>query len=451
MNLSVEQTGPADLIVFDNGAIVAEIRRLKLTCARFRPGGRSLIGNVVPMPLYWMQYANHQDPERNAGSNGQVTLISSTPDAAVIECKGTTALGSCRSTFLVTIRGDQTSERYTYQVDAKLEVVAEKGWKVTSNPYQGEVEFANLWPDGVFSPEPSDPKLYEACYLITSSHTERIPHHHLESSDKHNIPMQEGDQFLWLGEDENPCLRLLTSGNITAGVCAYMWDTHFAFEICSEGKDVIVPCGAEFHARYELSSLSRVETLNTLRDGLNRPSPELALIPIVENGINRFAKTLNDVQGDLRFVWPWETEGDNKSSFMIDRSCGYDDLASARVGSIGRGRACWKATSLGPEYGHGPLPDHVRYKLTAFVKSSELTGSSTIAIRIHQENNGSVFDLSNYETFTSAGAVQGNADWTKLDVITPPISPAPDRLHLLLIQDGKGTSWFDNVLWEVLT
>ena len=74
-----------------------------------------------------------------------------------------------------------------------------------------------------------------------------------------------------------------------------------------------------------------------------------------------------------------------------------------------------------------------------------------VAIRLHRENRGSVFDIDNYEVFTSMHSLQGASEWSKLEVITPLISPAPDRLHILLIQEGKGTTWFDNVLLEALT
>jgi hypothetical protein len=89
--------------------------------------------------------------------------------------------------------------------------------------------------------------------------------------------------------------------------------------------------------------------------------------------------------------------------------------------------------------------------LSAMVKTSKLEGKTMIAMRLHRENNGSVFDIQNYETFTSGQTLQGDADWKLLKLITPPISPAPDRLHLLLIQEGRGTTWFDNVLFEVLS
>jgi hypothetical protein len=84
------------------------------------------------------------------------------------------------------------------------------------------------------------------------------------------------------------------------------------------------------------------------------------------------------------------------------------------------------------------------------VRTSGLQGKAMIAVRLHRKENGSPFDIENYETFTSAQTLQGDTDWTLLKVITPPITPAPDRVHLLLILEGRGTTWFDNVQFEVI-
>ena len=158
MSLGAKQTGPADLRIFDGAEQIAEISGLKLTYARFRPGGRPLIGRTFPLFLFWMQYANHEHPERNAGSGGLVEIVSQETDRVVIRCSGRTASGTCASTVVLTIRRAADPIRYLYTVQATFDVVSERGWLVTPNSTQGEVEFANLWPEGTFSPNRDDPK-----------------------------------------------------------------------------------------------------------------------------------------------------------------------------------------------------------------------------------------------------------------------------------------------------
>jgi hypothetical protein len=192
------------------------------------------------------------------------------------------------------------------------------------------------------------------------------------------------------------------------------------------------------------------ESGEILARALDRPAPELETTPVYVKGINRFSETLQNVEGDIRYIWPWETEGTADSTLTLDQSCGFDDSTSVRIDSQSAARSCWKATTLGPAFGDPPFADGSRFRLTAFVKTALVNGGSMIAVRLHRENNGTLFDIHNYEAFTSTHAHQGSSQWSKLEIITPPISPAPDRLHILLIQDGKGTTWFDNVLLEVL-
>jgi hypothetical protein len=451
MSLNVNQTGPANLTVLDGADQIAEIRELKLTSALFRPGGRALIGEAVPLFFFWMQYAHHQNPERNAGTGGHVEIVSQGPDQVVLKCSGTTAAAACLSTIILTISRAQDPIRYVYSVHATLNVKSEQGWMVTPNPTQGEVEFANLWPDGTFSPNPSDPKRYQACYVITPQGVERIPHHHLETSDKHNIAMHPRDRFLWLQEDENLCLTILSESAVTAGLCAYMWDAHFAYKICTEGKEVVLPAGTHLEAAYELTSLDASEAQLIVDHAVDRPVPELATIPLYVPGVNHFRRTVQNAGDDLRYIWPWEAEGDSVSTPVFDLGFGFDDSSCLRIDSRGNGKSCWKVTTLGPAFGGKPFVDGSQYRLSAIVKTSKLEGKAMIAVRLHRENQGSVFDIQTYETFTSSQTLQGDTDWKLLRVVTPSISPAPDRFHLLLIQEGSGTTWFDDVFFEVLS
>jgi hypothetical protein len=450
VSLNARQTGPADFVVVDGTEQIAEIRDLRLVFARFRPGGRALIGATYPLPLYWIQYANHQDPERNAGTDASVRLISQNSNEVVLECLGKTASGSCLSRILLTIRSSDDPVRFTYTIDAKLDVLASQGWLVTPNPTQGEVEFANIWPDGTFSPRKSDRKLYHASYVVTPRGVERIPHHHLESADKHRIEMNGGDRFVWLKEDENPCLELVSERRVTAGVCAYMWDSHFAYKICADDKEVVVPAGTRFAAAFKLTSLDDWEAEEIIRRATDRPSPSNDTIPLYVNGVNRFSETILTIAEDRRFVWPWEQDIGENATLIRDQSCGFDDTTSLRISSHGPGTSCWKATTIGPAFGGDPFVGSSRYRLSARVKTDSLSGQSLIAIRLHREAHGNVFDLRNYEVFESPVVLRGDTDWTPLEVVTPPIDPAPDRLHLLLIQREGGTTWFDNVLLETI-
>jgi hypothetical protein len=73
------------------------------------------------------------------------------------------------------------------------------------------------------------------------------------------------------------------------------------------------------------------------------------------------------------------------------------------------------------------------------------SGAASITLRIHREGSPHLFDPQQYESYRSEREVAGGSDWTRLEVRSPVITPAPDRMHFLLEMRGTGTCWFDNV------
>ena len=448
MGLTAEQTAIDGLLVRDGPDLVAGIRSLRLIHARFRPGSDPFVVEEVPLPLYWMQYANHEDPERNAGFNARLRILHADAESISVECAGSTASGACSSLVSLTIIRTGEPVRYRYRIRARLEVVSGDGWTVTPNPDHGEVEFANLWPADAFVKVSGRRKRFQSCIVSGSGGILRIPHHHLESSDKHNIPMHPGDRFLWGVEDENPCLQLDSGGNIAAGVCAYMWDAHFAFKVASGNSPVRIGKGALFEAGYSIFSLDRTDA-ESLNANAQAPASDDSG-PVYVDGVNRFSDTLHSPGVAQENVWPWAQEGAAGAELTLDRTRGFDDYFSLRIRRSVSGMSAWKSTSFGPDYGKAAFADGARFQLTARVMAGALKGYATIALRLHREGNGNLFQPETYEMFASPRAVSGSGDWDFLKVVTPPISPPPDRLHLLLVQEGVGESWFDNVLLEVL-
>jgi hypothetical protein len=129
----------------------------------------------------------------------------------------------------------------------------------------------------------------------------------------------------------------------------------------------------------------------------------------------------------------------------VDRTQGVDDDRSLRIDGVAPVVARWQATTLGPAYRHPPFPDGARYRLEAFVRTVLTAGSAGIALRLHRDGSPGLFDVAGYEVFHSIQEISGASAWTRLVLLTPPISPAPDRLHILLELRGTGTCWFDNV------
>jgi len=87
-----------------------------------------------------------------------------------------------------------------------------------------------------------------------------------------------------------------------------------------------------------------------------------------------------------------------------------------------------------------------RYRLSARVRRSG--GKAGVALALHREGAPGLYDPATYEEFTAEAPAAGATGWALCIIVTPAIDPAPDRVHLRLVHEGDGASWFDNVLFE---
>jgi hypothetical protein len=439
----------ASLIVHDGEEVVCEIRDLYLGNVRFCPHGRRLIGTDVPLPLFWRQYADHQHPDRNAGSSASLRVFKESGENITVECNGTTLSGSVISQCVLRVTRLTAPIAYLYEVSTQLRIAGNGSWHVTPNSQHGEVEFCNLWPDGTFSPDPRTRLRYDACYVIRPQQVVRIPHHHLESMDKRNIVLLPGDRLAWLLDEENLCVEIIDAEPVTAGICAYMWDAHLAYKVCNADTAIMLEGGKEFRAHFRLFSLPLEEARQIAGHAEEIIGEEASNIPIVVDGIHSFTETLVASKADPAAIWPWETDivtgqGD-AVRFTVDRTEGFDDNSALRIETTQPATARWKATAFGSAFRKEPLPGGGRFRVVAYVKSHLAEGSAGIAIRVHRTGAPGIFDMEQYETYRSTGRVEGLSDWTRLEATTDSVFPAPDRLHILLDVSGKGTCWFDNV------
>jgi|GEM_PF-792289 len=499
--LRIEAAGRTACRVWSGGTLLAEIRDLRLTALRLEAGGPLLIGPEVPLPLYWQQYADHENPERNASSNATVTVErqrghgvqcgegrdatgsteGNAPDPAMqpahtrgpvlphggevetalsrqeskesecVVCRGTNASGAVRSTYRLTFHEVRTGV-YELSVHALLEVTGAQGWLITPNPHHGELEFCNVWPVGTFSAIAGERKKYAVVAVRRSDAVTLVRHTHLESADKHRIMLREGDRIAWLLEDHNPVITLESAMPVSAGLCAYMWDVHVAYPACDGDIACVLPQGFTKEARFRLSSIPRSEGMEWLNQGRMIASPEDDRWPVYIHGLNTFRTTFGSAPGEANAHWPWtfEVVEGPEGSFCgeLDQSVGFDDAASLRIESSAGGSARWMATTLGPAFGGPPFRAGKRYRLSARVRTAALDGEACIALRIHKNGEPGLYHPGEYQQYLSAVAGTGTTGWNEQAVLTPPIVPEPDRVHILLLHRGKGISWFDNVLFE---
>lgn len=450
-----QQTGPASGRILDGSLPIADIRDLQLCNVRFRPHGPVLIDDTVPVPLFWRQYHHHQDPERSAAGRGEVSVVQQEWDELLLRCTSTNESASIGSEYQLRLCYSEKHRSYLFRITALLTIPSGRRWLVTRNPDHGELEFCNLWPAQTFVTDPSLPKKYDACYVQRGAEVTAIPHHHLESADKHDIALAHGDRFLWALEDDNVVFEMMAGDAVAAGLCAYMWDAHFAYRCTTpEQPEIILQGFKEFAAEFALYAISRAGAADIVNRAVVGSSPEIADTPIYWPGLNSFNLSALDVQGQAAAVWPWSCEStaaaDAKEICALDRRQGYSDSCSLRIHSPVPGRHRWLATTLGPAFGQAAFPDQARYRLTGYVKTEQVSTGSTLAVRLHRPGNGNLYNPNEYEHYYAMDMARDSRPWQKLTITTPRISPAPDRLHLLLEQNGSGTTWFDDVQLEIL-
>lgn len=450
---SFERTGRASGRIRLGRRTVAEIRQLELV--NFRPvaGVSAVVGREVGIPLYWRQYANHQDPERRLNSHARLTVLRSDAATLVLQASGATPSRGASSTYEVEFRV-ASNRTVTIEVRARLEIPPGGGWRVTPQSDHGELAFLTLWPAGVFSPTGAVPKRFQACLLQRGVKAEAIVHHHLESPDKQRVRLRPGDRFAWVAEDWNPVVTLRAGHRAEAGVCAYMWDTHFGLR-AGRGAPVTLAPGVVRTAAYSLGVIGRGEAARLLSSARARSAGKAASTPMYTGRHHHFQATFETLAADAaNTAWPWQrevTEGRVTAvAFARDTRVGRGDRCSLRIRHRRPARSCWQATTLGPAFGEPGFSPGGRLRLTGWVRVEGSAGRARLVLRLHRAGRGSVFDVNGYEVLAS-GETAAVPGWQRLSVTTPPLRPAPDRVHLRLEFAGRGTAWFDDLRFTRLT
>lgn len=449
--LSFERTARDGGRVRCDGEVVAEINRLALVRFVPRPGAGSLVGADVGVPLYWRQYGNHQNPERRADSRRELNGIESAGRTLRMRATGAVRSSAAISDYDVTFRVDACG-RLTMAVAAVLRIPVGPGWRVTPHPHHGEAVFCTLWPTGVFSPDGTSLKRYSACLVQRGHRARRIAHHHLESPDKQRIRLGPGDVLAWGLEDENPSVTIGAGTKAEAGICAYMWDTHFAIRVCRAGRDVVLRPGTELRASYLLEGKTRRQLASVFNRAPIASAGSAAETPIYRQGLHTFSETFHDAAVAGNPAWPWQREvikgREADVRFARDARTGCGDRYSLKIRHRHHAQSHWLASTLGPAFGEPAFRRGGRLGSAAMVKILG-AAAARITLRWHRAGRGSVFNVAGYETWSSewvgSRGASGSDEWIELLIETPPLRPAPDRVHLLLELKGRGTAWFDNV------
>ncbi|MDH7515854.1 MAG: hypothetical protein QHI48_08280 [Bacteroidota bacterium] len=432
--------------IFYGKAPLADVRDLTLCNVRFRPAAEPVIGCEVPVPLYWRQYHGHEDPERSAASFARIERAYEFKNAVFIRITSENASRCILSETTLVVLHHPLVWSVEYIVDTRLSV-QEEGWVVTPHADHGDLEFLDLWPLGTFDASGTLPKRFTDCLVVKDATVVRIPHHHFETREKKRIPMRTGDMLVYVLEDVNPVVEVVAGEDIEAGICAYMWDVHFGVRVCRRREPRTVRPGETFRAAFRLFAIRRRDAAALLRYARHTPDPSLASTPVYREGMQSFDE--GPAKPDAASPeWPWSFEGGTESAEgTVDRLEAFGQGASLAVHHPIACTSRWVAHSIGPAFGGEPFADGTAYRLTAMALLRDFHGTACVAFRLHRQGAEGLHDTASYERYEGTSAAKGK-DWVPLYVETPPLSPPPDRLHLVLEAEGTGICRFDHVLFE---
>ncbi|MCK5738275.1 hypothetical protein KAH55_03805 [bacterium] len=443
-HLHFQQIEGHQIAVFDGEECIFRVEDGAVTFLRLRPNGQTVLGREVPMPLYWWQYANHEASEQNCSSRIELTVLSEANDMIRFTCTGENASGQVKSIYRVSVARSQNA--YFFEIEAELFIAAAGSWLVTPNSSHGELEFCNFWPKGSFSTQTNSEKKYQTCLVQRGDDILSVPHHHLETSDKNNILLQCGDKLAWVLEEDNPVIEILSEDMVEAGICAYMWDVHFGYKICTAGQPVTLEGPRQFVVKFLLSGWPRLPAANWLANARCILGDFVDNVPVWCPGDSCFVRTMADYLDGQTSIWPWQFSGGHPAAAgRLERNTGPGWRHVLQINHPVAADSIWQFTALGSAFGQPAFPNKARYRLGVRFSTESAQGNISVSLRLHRAGQGSVFDLKNYATFTRSQTCADTEYWTALTVETPLVSPAPDRIHLLLEFSGKGRCRFTDV------
>ncbi|OGG51140.1 MAG: hypothetical protein A3F84_14445 [Candidatus Handelsmanbacteria bacterium RIFCSPLOWO2_12_FULL_64_10] len=225
------------------------------------------------------------------------------------------------------------------------------------------------------------------------------------------------------------------------GVCNWGYDIHFGGHyardelygpICERFRILLCPDG------------KAKEMLEVAR-----PVPEVEYkgfreLPVYERETS-FEKglRLNEPSRGDTDPWPWHPDGEGLS---WDRAFGRSDNFSLKVQKETPGPSEWFYDREGDGAWTEPWRPTVGFRVTGYIRTGNVKGrGSCIAVR------WGVYNYPERYPYICSEKLSGTNDWTRVSVeIQGRHPPDCSGIHIILRQDGSGTTWFDDLRVERL-
>jgi len=412
------------------------LRRLKLT-----PGGAPLVEGTQ---LYWVL-------RRSATISGTRTITTDRLADIKVEGAGSDLLvmkffsrdlgGMAASTRKLTLTYDPRLRSYIYDFRCVLKVSSPEdfyGSEEVSFEYS-DPWFVDLPAPAIVFPGAWEGRYQRFIYEAPNGEILQIPLNHFTSSHKYGIRLKRDGYFAAVYEPTgNPTFQFLgeTALKTVLSVCPWGYDVHFGLHLKPEELSKPV------ETRFRILQLPS-ETAKRMEQDARLPALKPEELPFLKVPAYERQSSFNkhcDVNKPYEGIDPWPWTPLSGRGHCWDETEGRSDSFSLRISKEDDGLAQWGMQHEGAGGWMEPWTPRRAVHITCFVKTRDLEGAgSSIAARYNIPNEPDVYPI------VSSPKIKGTKDWTRLSLSLDPAPQDAYFIHLFLRQEGRGTTWFDDL------
>ena len=335
---------------------------------------------------------------------------------------------------------------YKYTISSKLKIP-----RRISNEFFKEnqtLEYQDILPDGIVTFMPPRSEKWKWLIYKKKDKWFKLPlnHHNIYNE----LPLKTDNRICFAYEDDkdtgNPIFALnkRTAANTYFILCTWAYDLHFFYEVKNAMRSA--KKGQPLKVNYSICYKSGEGIKKIYQNARVSPVVETRRFRVPEYPFNHFStfepSEEYKIPNDHYF---WYAFHDWKNCSW-DITQGFNSQGSLKISNDFKKMTSWKYTGLSPSY-IPPIQLSGRYKISAMVKTKNLNGSVKIGWQTSSlESDGNYISKPLEVSLPYTGQ---EMDWTPIFFETNDVTGSY-AAQILLILDGTGEAWFDNVKLEPL-
>ena len=353
----------------------------------------------------------------------------------------------CTSRRVLTLTWDDEIESYIYDFACRLEIHSPEAIALDGPP---RFEYSDPWYVDIPGPMVEFPGMWRR-----GAHTHilcekpdgtvhRMPLNHLGIRSASGAPVRPGGILVPVFEaGNNTAIEFVgeSAEGDSISVCHWGYDIHLSASLSREA--LYEPIFRQF--RIYLCPDDKAQRLMAAAPPCP-PSDVCGMneLPLYERKTS-FEKScpLNEAPPGPTDPWPWLPEGEGVS---YEENFGRSDKYCLRISRDAPGLSQWRMYYEGEGGWCEPWPTVVGYRVSGYIKTENVTAAgAAIALRWERYNQ-----TNNYP-YVYSERLTGTHDWTPVSVTLAGRHPEDcNAVDIALMQEGTGTSWFDDLEVEVL-